>query len=185
VRSRELRVVAPSHGPLHAAPAFILDAYADWASGTPKNSVVIPYISMHGSTKKMVEVLVASLVEHGVRVQQFDLTVTDIGKLAAALVDAATLVIGTPTVQAGAHPQVVYAAYLANVLRPKLMYASVIGSYGWNSKVVEQIAGLIPNLKVELLTPVICKGYPGAADLEALEALAETIAERHRANGLV
>jgi flavorubredoxin len=185
VRSRELCVIAPSHGPLHAQPAFILEAYADWASGTPKNSVVIPYISMHGSTKKMVEVLVTSLVERGVRVQQFDLTVTDIGKLAAALVDAATLVVGTPTVQAGAHPQVVYAAYLANVLRPKLMYASVIGSYGWNSKVVEQIAGLIPNLKVELLTPVMCKGYPQAADLEALEALAETIADRHRASGLV
>jgi flavorubredoxin len=185
VRSHEVRVIAPSHGPLHSEPDFILDAYADWASGTPKNSVVVPYISMHGSTKKMVDVLVASLVERGVRVQQFDLTVTDIGKLAAALVDAATLVVGTPTVQAGAHPQVVYAAYLANVLRPKLMYASVIGSYGWNSKVVEQIAGLIPNLKVELLTPVMCKGYPQAADLAALETLAETIADRHRSNGLV
>ena len=52
-------------------------------------------------------------------VHQFDLSVTDIGKLAIALVDAATIVIGTPTVHAGPHPVVLYAAYLANALRPK------------------------------------------------------------------
>jgi flavorubredoxin len=185
IQNRELEVIAPSHGPLHPKPEFILEAYRDWATAEPKNSVVIPYISMHGSTYRMVEVLSENLLERGVGVQQFDLTVTDIGKLAAALVDAATLVIGTPTVQAGAHPQVVYAAYLANTLRPKLKYASVIGSYGWNSKVVEHIAELIPNLKVEMLPPVLCKGYPKEADIEALEALADAIASRHRESGLV
>jgi flavorubredoxin len=185
VQTYELKMIAPSHGPIHAEPHFITSAYQEWASAEPKNSVVIPYISMHGSTRKMVEALVGALVERGVSVHQFDLTVTDIGKLAAALVDAATLVIGTPTVQAGAHPNVVYAAYLANTLRPKLKYASVIGSFGWNSKVVEHITGLIPNLKVELLPPVLCKGDPQAADFEALEALAETIATKHKASGLV
>ena len=32
----------------------------------------------------------------GVRVKVFDLTVTDLGELAMALVDAATIVVGTP-----------------------------------------------------------------------------------------
>ncbi|NJD58503.1 MAG: MBL fold hydrolase [Anaerolineales bacterium] len=185
VQKHELRIIAPSHGPLHDEPSFILEAYREWAAAEPRNRVVIPYISMHGSTRKMVEVLMAALVERGVGVQQFDLTVTDIGKLASALVDAATLVIGTPTVQAGPHPLVFYAAYLANTLRPKLKYASVIGSYGWNSKVVEQIAGQIPNLKVELLSPVMCKGYPRPGDFEALEKLAETIVAKHKESGLV
>ena len=36
--------------------------------------------------------------------KQFDLTDSDIGKLAMSLVDAATIVIGTPTVLAGPHP---------------------------------------------------------------------------------
>ncbi len=184
VRAHEIRVIAPSHGPVHDKPSFILEAYADWASAAPKNNVVIPYISMHGSTKKMVDVLVAGLVERGVRVQQFDLTVADTGKLADAFVDAATLVIGTPTVQSGPHPLVAYAAYLANVLRPKLKFAAVIGSYGWNSKVVEQVASLIPNLKVEMLPAVLCKGYPKLEDLQSLETLAETIAARHHESGL-
>jgi len=181
IEGREIDLIAPSHGPIYDRPAFILDAYHDWVSEQPKNVVVLPYVSMHGSTRKMVEYLVSALAERGVTVHQFDLAATDIGKLAIALVDAATVVIGTPTVHVGPHPNVVYAAYLANALRPKLKFASVIGSYGWSTRVVEQIAGLIPNLKVEVLAPVLCQGFPTQADFEALDRLAATIAEKHRA----
>ncbi len=172
--------IAPSHGPVHDHPAFIMDAYRDWVADTPKNEVVLPYISMHGSTEAMVNHLVNALVERGVRVTPFNLAVTDIGKLAMSLVDAATLVVGTPTVHIGAHPAVFYAAHLANALRPKLKFAAIINSYGWSSKAVEQIAGLIPNLKVEVLGSVISKGRPQPEQLTALETLAETIAGKHR-----
>jgi flavorubredoxin len=185
VNSHQLAFIAPSHGPIYADPSFILDAYNDWVLGAPKNYVVLPYISMHGSTRKMVDHLVSALVEKGVGVQQFDLTVTDIGKLAISLVDAATIVIGSPTVHIGPHPLVFYAAYMANSLRPKLKYASVIGSYGWSSKTVEQLTGLMPNLKVELLTPVLCKGYPQPVDFDVLETLAETIANKHKESQLM
>jgi len=70
-------------------------------------------------------------VERGVGVEQFNLEVTDIGKLAMALVDAATIVVGTPTILAGPHPYAAYAAFLANALRPKTKFLSIIGSYGW------------------------------------------------------
>jgi len=179
VETRAIRTIAPSHGPVYDNPAFILDAYKDWVSDAAKNEVVLPYISMHGSTQRMVDYLVSALVERGVKVQLFDLAVTDIGQLAMALVDAATLVIGTPTVHLGPHPAVFYAAHLANALRPKLRYASIIGSYGWSSKALEQITGLIPNLKVELLAPVICRGYPQADAFAALDGLSAAIADKH------
>jgi flavorubredoxin len=185
VEAHALDLIAPSHGPIYDRPALITDAYHDWVSETPKNAVVLPYISMHGSTRKMVEYLVSALTERGVTVYQFDLAVTDIGKLAIALVDAATIVIGTPTVHVGVHPNVFYATYLANALRPKLKFASVIGSYGWGSKAVEQIAGLIPNLSVEVLDPVLCRGYPRESDFQALDALAATIAQKHGELGLL
>ena len=185
VCSRDISLIAPSHGPIYDRPAFIVDAYRDWVSGEPRNVVVLPYISMHGSTGRMVEYLVGALAERGVTVYQFDLAVTDIGKLAIALVDAATIVIGTPTVHVGPHPAVLYAVQLANALRPKVRFASIIGSYGWNSKAVEQIAALIPNLKVEVLSPVLCKGYPRESDLEALDELAAAIAGKHKEHNLV
>ena len=185
IGGREIALIAPSHGPIYDRPAFIIDAYRDWTSEEPKNVVVIPYASMHGTTRRMVEYLVGALAERGITVHQFDLAVTDIGKLAIALVDAATLVVGTPTVHVGPHPLVFYAAHLANILRPKLKFASIIGSYGWSSKAIEQIAGLIPNLKVEILSPVFCKGVPRESDFEALDALAAAIADKHRELNLV
>ena len=131
----------------------------------------------------MVNYLVAALVEKGVRVELFNLAVTDIGKLAMALVDAATLVVGTPTVLAGPHPYAAYAAFLANALKPRVKFLSIVGSYGWGGKTVETLAGMIPNLKVEVLDPVLCKGVPSETDFQALSVLADTIAQKHAENG--
>ena len=182
-QGRTINLIAPSHGPMYDWPPFILDAYRAWVSEKPRNVVVLPYISMHGSTREMVEYLVGALAERGLTVYQFDLAVTDIGKLAITLVDAATLVIGAPTVNVGPYPVVAYAAYLANALWPKLKFASIIGSCGWNSKVVERIAALIPDLKIELLEPVLCKGRLGEAEFTALDRLADSIAARHKEQG--
>jgi flavorubredoxin len=179
VQAHPIDLIAPSHGPIYDKPSFIIDAYKDWISDEPKNEVIIPYISMHGSTRMMVEHLVNALVMRGINVRQFDLSVTDIGKVAIALVDAATLVVGTPTVHVGPHPAVAYAAHLVNALRPKLKYATVIGSFGWSSKAIEQVTALIPNLKVEVLGPVLCKGMPREGDFKALDTLADTITQRH------
>ena len=183
IKGYEFKIIAPSHGPMYGKPDFIINAYHDWVYDEPKNTVVIPYISMHGSTQKMVDYLVSSLVLKGVTVQQFDMSVVDTGKLAMALVDAGTIVIGTPTVMIGPHPLMAYAVVLANALKPKAKFASIIGSYGWGTKAVDTIAGLIPNLKVEIIPPVICKGQPREEDYQALEKLAETIVQKHKDSG--
>jgi len=184
IKDLQIDIIASSHGPVYDNPKYIIDAYKDWVSDNVKNEVVLPYISMHDSTKKMVEHLVEALIERGITVKQFNLSVTDIGKLAISLVDAATIVLGSPTVLTAAHPKVAYAAILANALRPKTKFASIIGSYGWGGRMVEQIAGLIPNLKVEILEPVIAKGYPKEDDFTALENLADKILAKHKELGI-
>ena len=180
LKDYNIEIIAPSHGPMYDKPEFILGAYHSWVFDEPKNIVVLPYTSMHGSTRKMVEYLVGALTQRGVAVKQFDLAVTDIGKLAMALVDAATVVIGTPTVLAGPHPNAAYAAFLTNALRPKLKFASIIGSYSWGGRTVQQLTEMIPKLKVELLEPVLSEGLPKEADFKALDNLAETIAQKHK-----
>mgnify|MGYP006286384721 CR=1 FL=1 len=185
LKGLDISMIAPSHGQIYPQPSFILDAYQDWVHSTPQNTVVLPYVSMHGSTKLMVDHLVAALVERGVRVEQFNLAVTDIGKLAITLVDAGTIVIGTPTIHAGPHPYAAYAALLANALRPKAQFVSIIGSYGWGGKTVDTLAGMISNLKVEVLDPVLCKGLPKEQDLQALDALADSIVAKHKEKGFV
>ena len=185
LKAYDVEMIAPSHGQIYDHPAWIMEAYRDWITGAPHNLVVLPFVSMHGSTRKMVDHLTSALVGHGVRVELFNLTVVDIGKLAMALVDAATIVVGVPTVLAGPHPLAAYGAFLANALRPKAKFLSIIGSYGWGGKTVEILAGMIPNLTVEVIEPVLCKGVPSGTDFEALDRLANAISQKHKNNDFI
>jgi flavorubredoxin len=178
----DIAMIAPSHGQVYDDPSFILDAYREWVLDPPTNTVLIPYVSMHGSTQVMVDRLTTALVDRGISVRPFNLTVTDLGKLAEGLVDASTVIFATPTVLVGPHPSVVSAAYLINALRPKLKYAGVIGSYGWGGKAPETVTGLVGTLKLNWFDPVMVKGLPREEDLAALDRLAAQIAERMQAS---
>ncbi len=181
----QIDFIAPSHGPVHKKPQFIIDAYKDWASDIVKNEVVIAYVSMHGSTARMVSHFVEALIQRGIGVRQFELSTIDIGKLAISMVDAATIVIGTPTILAGAHPCAAYAAFLANALRPKTKFAAIIGSFGWGGKTLEQLTSMMSNLKAEILEPVIIKGHPKDSDFDSLDKLADNIFAKHKELNIV
>jgi flavorubredoxin len=185
IKALDVEMIAPSHGPVYPRPETILDECSKWISDKGKNEVIIVFVSMHGSTEKMVNHLIDALIDRGITVRPFNLTGTDLGELAVSLIDAATIVIATPTVLVGAHPEVAYAVSLVNALRPKLKFAGIIGSYGWGGKVVEQITGMISNLKLEVLDPVLVKGHPKDGDIAALDRLADEILKRHKAAGLV
>ncbi len=137
IKDLEIRLIAPSHGPIHRDPQSVIGAYRDWSDDKPHNTVVIPWVTMHGSTAIMVERLIDGLVERGVTVHPFNMASADIGQLAMALVDAATIVVAAPTVHVGPHPAVFNAVILANALRPKVRFAAIIGSYGWAGKMVD------------------------------------------------
>ncbi len=178
-------IIAPSHGPLYTDASFIIEAYKDWISDNVRNEVLIPYVSMHYSTKKLVEYLIDKLTERNIQVKPFNLTVTDIGDLVISLVDAATLIMGTPMVLAGPHPLVFYVSYLVRILRPKTQFISLIGSYEWGGKAVEQIKELLKNLKAELIEPVMIKGHPKSEDFKKLDILVEEIYRRHKDAGIL
>ncbi len=179
IASYDFKMIAPSHGPIYDNPGFIIDAYKRWASDVHEDLVLIPYISMHGSTEVMVEYLSSCLVERGRCVEVFELTHTDIGKLATSLVDAITVVFGTPVMLGGAHPEIVSTAYTINILKPDIKNISLIGSYGWGARVMDQIKGIISNIKPEIIDPVLCKGFPRQDVFKALEELSDRISRAH------
>lgn len=181
LKNYKIKIIAPSHGQVYAQPDFILKAYQDWSADKVLNKVIIAYVSMHDSTKIMAEYLLEKLTEKRISVKFFELTTTDIGKLAMELIDAATVIIGSPTVLGGAHPAAANAVFLANALRPKTKHVSIIGSYSWGGKMVEQLAGMITNFKPEIISPVIAKGLPKATDYAALDLLVQSIVDKHKA----
>jgi flavorubredoxin/rubredoxin len=175
VQNLNAEIIAPSHGPIYKQPKMIMDSYRDWVENPPHNLVLIPYISMHDSTRIMVDYFLEACVDRGINAVKVNLEDTDIGKFAMELVDASGIVFGSPMVLGGPHPKVAYAALLTNALRPKTKFISVIGSFGWGGKLAETLQSLMPNLNAEMLPPVLAKGLPKMADFAALDALAASI----------
>ncbi|KAA0007883.1 MAG: FprA family A-type flavoprotein [Thermoplasmata archaeon] len=179
IENLEIKMIAPSHGPIYREPEFIINAYKDWISDNVKNEVIIAYVSMHGSTKKAVEIFAEHLDNKNIPYRIFDLPVSDIGEIAMSLVDAGALVVATPTVLTGMHPLALYATYLVSILKPKTRYISMIVSYGWGGKVLNQAKELLANnMNAELLEPVTIKGYPDDKDIQNLKKLADEFAEK-------
>jgi rubredoxin len=141
--------------------------------------VLVPYVSMHDSTRSMVEHFLEACASRDVYAEQINVADMDSGEFAASIVDAATIVFGSPMVLAGPHPKVAYAALLVNALQPKVKYLSLIGSYGWGGRLVETMQTLLASLDAEFLPPVLAHGLPRAGDYAALDRLAEAIRERH------
>ena len=185
IKDMNVDMILPSHGPVHKNPSYILDAYTDWTSDSPKNLVVLPYVSMYNSTKEMIDKLSADLENAGVKTFKFDIVDDDLGDLAMALVDAATIVMGTSMVLAGPHPMAVNVAYLAAVLRPKAKFASIIGSYGWGGKLFDVIVNMLAPLKLDLIDPIQIKGKPTEEDFKKVDEMAKLIVEKHKSIGLV
>lgn len=178
-------ILAPSHGPAYRGDgiAFILGLYRQWSQGPRANRAVLLSVSMYGSTRRMAEYLKARLEAAGIAVSEHDATHLNATDLAVDLIDAGGIVVASPTVLAGLHPTVVTPLFLLNILKPRIKYAALIGSYSWGTLIDKQFSGLLGNMRaLAPLAPVLAKGTPKDADKQALEALARQIRQIHAAD---
>lgn len=184
VKELNPEMILPSHGPIYKNPKFILDLYDDWASDAGKNLVLLPYVSMYGSTEEMVDYLIKKLNEKGIQTEKFDIVTGDLGDLAMGLVDATTIILGSSMVLAGPHPMAANIAYLANVLRPKAKIASFVGSYGWGGNLFGKLGEMLSGLKLEVIEPLLVKGKPSVTDFNKLDDMVNEIYNKHKALNL-
>lgn len=182
VRDLSVKMILPSHGPVHKNPDYILNLYEEWTDDKTKNLVLLPYVSMYGSVLEMVDYLAKKFEDAGIMVKNFDIVEGDLGEYAMDLVDANTIILGASTVLAGPHPAAMSGAYLTGVLAPKAKNLSIVGSYGWNGKLVELLAQNFSMLKAEILEPVVVKGKAKEDDYKKLDILATSVIERHKGN---
>ena len=179
-------MIASTHGPVYDRDHVqkIIKLYQEWTSGKMRNKVVIPFISMHGSTEVMVNYLIDRLIDRGIEAVPFHLSHVDVGQLAMELIDTPTVVVGVSAVLGGMHPAMAYILYFLNLMRPGIKHVGIVASYGWGSKMLEQIQSSITNYKPELFDPILVKGFPKQSDFESLDKLEDTIQKRHSSLGL-
>jgi flavorubredoxin len=178
VKKLEPKMIAPSHGLIWREPRVILDEYAKWTGEKFQKKVMIAYVSMWGSTEKMVLALRDALVKRGVTVEVFDLPNTEIGHIAKELVDTSVVVVGAPTVLGGVHPVAAYATMLVKTLRAPTKYAAVLTSYGWSGGAVKALQGILEGTKIEVLGVVEVKGPPKKTEFDKVVELADKIDEK-------
>ncbi len=172
------KIIAPSHGMIWREPKIILDEYTKWTSEKFQRKVMIVYVSMWGSTEKMVLALRDALVKKGITVQLFDIPNTEIGHIAKELVDTPVVVVGAPAVLGGVHPVAAYATMLVKALRAPTRYAAVLTSYGWSGGAVKALQGILEGTKIEVLGVVEVKGPPKKAEFDKVTELADRIDEK-------
>jgi flavorubredoxin len=180
IKDLDIEIIAPSHGYVYNKPEFIIDLYKDWISDKVKNIATVLYVSMHGSTKKMIDYIVDRLIEKNINVKRFNLTNSDVGEIAMSLVDSATVILGTPTVLTGPHPLALYVTYLMNALKPKTKFLGVVGSYGWGGQTLNILKDTIKNLKIDLIEPVLIKGDPSNESYRLLDNFVEMVYKKHK-----
>ena len=175
------KMICPSHGPIYKEPAFIVNLYKKWVSDDVEKKVVIPYVSMYNSSYEMAQRLNERLQKAGIETVLADLVHTDEGEVAMELVDAGAVVLACSMVLAGPHPKAVYVAYLMNLIKPKMKYFSILGSFGWGGRLTETIDSLMPMVKAEKLDYIVIKGKPTEDDLKRVDALADELIEKIKA----
>jgi flavorubredoxin len=178
IKSLEIKLIGPSHGPIHRNPERILTAYRKWVNGETRQKTVIIYATMWNSTDKMVKTMEDTLLTEGIEVSKHNLVVADISDIAKDLVDSRAIVLGTPTVLAGAHPLAMYAAYLAKALRPPAKFAVILSSYGWGGGAVRHIQETLGPTKMEIVGAMEINGPPTENDVEKIVELGKTLAKK-------
>jgi len=179
IKSIDVEIIAPTHGPIYKNPEFILDLHNDWASETPKNLVVIAMVSMHHSTEAMVHHLEESLKQRNIETKTVNI-VQDLDKALMYLTDAKILVLATPTFFAGPHPAMIYAAYLINCLKPKAKFVGIMGSEEWGGMMEKQLQAFFKTYRPDYLQSVMTKGFPDQKTLNKISSLADQILEKHK-----
>lgn len=171
LRELDIKIIAPSHGPIYTNPENIINAYLEWVDDKVREKVIILFVSMHNSTRIAVDYMVNRFREKNIEVMPINLSVEEEGKIAMELIDSAGIIFAGPYVLSSLHPKLIYSAVLISALRPKLKYGGIVVSYGWGGMGVENLLNIIKPLNLELYEPIKIRGIPKEKDFSALDNL--------------
>ncbi|MEM3577810.1 MAG: FprA family A-type flavoprotein [Candidatus Bathyarchaeia archaeon] len=178
IKGLDIRMIAPSHGPIHKNVERILNAYKMWVNGKTKRKAVIVYATMWHSTEKMIEVMADTLSSEDIEIAVYNLASSDIGDIAKDLVDSKAIVLGAPTVLGGMHPLGVYAAYLVKALRPPLKFGVVLSSYGWGGGTIKHVQELLGQTKIKVVGAMEINGPPTDDNVRQIIEIGRTLAKK-------
>ncbi len=174
------KLVAPDHGPIwRSGFDMVVEGYAKWSEQKPTLKAVVVYDTMWGSTAKMAHAIADGLAAGGARPSLVPLRGSHRSDVAAELLEAGALLVGTPTINNNMFPSLGDVFLYLKGLRPRNLIGAAFGSYGWSGEGVPQINAMLKEMKVELVSDGLSVQFvPDEKDLDECRKLGKSVARR-------
>ena len=153
-------LIAPSHGVIwRGRKARILDAYQAWTSGAQAAKVLVIYDTMWESTAMMATAVADAASVPGVTVRMIHARRTGLTQIAAEMLDAAAVALGSPTLNGAMMPSIGALMTYLRGLKPSPKAAAAFGSTGWARGGAEDAHEALAALKWDVLQEPIKAQY--------------------------
>jgi flavorubredoxin len=177
----ELKMICPSHGPiLRRDPNGVVDCYRRWSVPPPakaKPRALLLTLSAHGNTRQMATVIGEELAKLDFQVTELRMYEMRDSDLRDELELADLVLVGSPTINRDAPPQLWHALSLFSLVTPKAKVAAVFGSYGWSGEAVKMIEERLQGLRFKLPVPSLSVRFtPTEENLKACQDFARLAA---------
>jgi len=150
----DIKMICPDHGVLwRDDPAKVVNAYVEWSQQEPRRKALVIYDTMWHSTERMADAIATGLASQGVSVRPMHLRKWHRSDIMTEVLDAAGIVVGSPTLNNGLFPTVSDFLTYMKGLKPKNKIAGAFGSYGWSGEAVNLIKNELNDMKFKVLEP--------------------------------
>jgi flavorubredoxin len=180
-RDLSIDVIAPSHGMIWRRNlGRVLSAYREWVAFKPRAKVVVLFDTMWNSTARMAEAIVEGASESGAaEVRLLNVRSSGITAVATEVLDAATLAVGSPTLNKTLMPEMAAALTYLKGLGPGGKAGLAFGSYGWAKGGAKDVEDYLRAMKVQILRePLQVQFVPGEAALEQCREAGRLLASK-------
>ncbi|HUK85656.1 MAG TPA: flavodoxin domain-containing protein [Candidatus Acidoferrum sp.] len=178
-----IEIIAPDHGVIwRKDPSKIINAYLQWSSGASKQEAVVIYDTMWGSTDKMARAIADGIISQGIEVKLLKLRATSNTDAVTAVLEAKTVIVGSPTLNNQMFPTVSSFLTYITGLKPKGKLWSFFGSFGWGGGAVRDMTEMAKKAGFQIQEgSVEVKYIPDEEDLKKCFDFGQQIAQKIKA----
>jgi len=176
-------LIAPDHGPVYAAggkpgPEWITDLWGRWAEGEKIRKVVIVFDTMWHSTELMARSVAEGVARAGAEAKVLQLGGTHRSDVAAEVLEAGGLVVGSPTINNQIFPTLADVMTYLRGLKPRGLVGGCFGSYGWSGEAVANLEEILDGMKVQRVADSVSARFvPDGVKLAECMSLGAAVAE--------
>lgn len=183
VKDVPVKIIAPSHGPIHRTnPQQYVKKYQEFSTveklPNGKKSILVLYLSAHKNTEKLTLQIAAGLKTEKTEVKTIHITEMSLDQIRDELEKADGLLVGSPTINRDVPKPVWDVLTLFQTVSHELKLVAAYGSFGWSGEAVKMIEDRFKSLKLKTFEPGFKVSFtPTEADLAKAREFGQKFAE--------